>query len=102
MLFHPATVLLKVFSILFKSHSACCELSNKVLYANIPQGVLKLPEVKDLDLRNLLNKRGLFLNFLLRPLTVFLPLEIKCHTVPHLEGLFSGLESSTVRSVAVI
>ena len=39
------------------------QLSNEVLYANLPQGALKLPEFNDLDLCNLLNKRGLFGNF---------------------------------------
>ena len=29
MLFHPVKVLLKVFSILFKIHSACCEIKNE-------------------------------------------------------------------------
>ena len=36
------------------------ELSDETLYANLPQGASKLPEVKDVDLSNLLDKRGIF------------------------------------------
>ena len=39
------------------------DLSNEVLYVVLSEGASKLPEVEDLDLCNLLNKRGLFGNF---------------------------------------
>ena len=37
--------------------------SNEVLYDVLSQGASKLPEVKDLDICNLLCKRGFFWNF---------------------------------------
>ena len=62
------------------------------MYDDLSQGASKLPEIKDLDLCTLLNKRGVFGNFLLQPLAVLMPLEIKHLIVPHLKGLNSGIE----------
>ena len=47
----------------FRTQEHYWELSNEMLYAKILQGASKLPGVRDLDLCNLLNKRGLFWNF---------------------------------------
>ena len=44
-------------TLVFQDHYL--ELSNEVLYDFLFQGASKLPEVKDLDLGNLLNKREL-------------------------------------------
>ena len=69
------------------------DLSNEVLYDVLSQGASKLPEVKYLDMCNLLHKRDFFWNLLLRPLVILMLLLVKHHTVPHLKGLTtSGLE----------
>ena len=40
-----------------------CELSNEVLYASLPQGAPKLPEVKDLQIQIYLIEMKFFGNF---------------------------------------
>ena len=40
------------------------EFSNEVLYDFLSQGASKLPKVKDLDMCNLLHKRGFFFELL--------------------------------------
>ena len=61
------------------------QVSIEVQYVNIPQGASKLPEIKDLELCNLFNKRG-----------ILMPHEIKHHAVPHFKGLYSDLERSNM------
>ena len=47
-------------------------------------------ERSKLELLNLLNKNALFWNFQVLSLVFPMPLEIQCHTVPHLKALISG------------
>ena len=61
------------------------------LWCFISRGV-KTARSKSLDLCTLLNNRGVFGNFLLQPLAVLMPLEIKHIIVPHLKGLNSGIK----------
>ena len=50
MLFHPAKVPLKVFSILFKSHSACCDLPQyEIPQLSLQYPSFQIPEVHHLE-----------------------------------------------------
>ena len=68
------------------------ELSNEVLYDILPQGASEPPEF----LIQKFPKSLLLLSKVESPnlqvVAVLMPLEIKCHAVPHLKGLNSGLE----------